>query len=251
MTNTDLKNYVVTVMVSFMSGLPFLFMEDVGYILFISDITLIILYILLTCWNSIGDYIIINYVLKGRIIESDAAMLPYIVDFYYSKSQNKDKKCKIYYTQSKIPYFILINPSNIIVSLGTEDRIINYKSDILCSAVPNEVFEKHSQYSRKILLLSLVIIPIVNKLIQLGTTLVFKFAEIVWGLAAVIASGALFGSGEDIVNSFSGGSLIGKILLKINELTSLVQDKIVELIVDFTQSKSFEYAESSNRIDKN
>ena len=85
MTNIDLKNYIVTVLVSFISGLPFLLIEDVGYILFISDVTLIILYILLTCWNSVGDYIIINYVLKGRAIENDAAMLPYIVDFYYSK----------------------------------------------------------------------------------------------------------------------------------------------------------------------
>ena len=67
-------------------------------------------------------------------------------------------------------------------------------------------------------------------------------------LVMLIASGALFGSASEMVNAASLGSAIGSIILKINEIASYIQDKLVDFVMKITCIKSYRIIEESSQV---
>ena len=240
------RNYLVVLSVVLVSGIPFLFTERLGIKMYLYFITFITSFILLTFWNGIGDFIAIHFVLRGDEMEGDAAIAPCLKTFIQSK--NKADECKLFYTQSSTPYLIPVGNNSVVVSLGAERYIINGGLDFLEKAVPLDIFETHSIISTKIVLFALTIIPIMRWMIRLLTTIVFRGAQILFGLAVALATGSLFDSLGNFLDSYALGRMLGVLLTKIYELTNIIQDKIVDYLVDYTQIIAYKNVEDSNSL---
>ncbi len=248
MNEKDLWNYVIAIVLTAAAGLPLALIYEFGLELYIGFLIFCVLFYALFAWNAFGDVIIMRTILKSRSIENDAAMLPIIRDYYREKTNVSD--CKIYYTQSSSAYFVVLTNDNVVVSLGAEPYIIQngIKNgiDVLNRCVDDEAFAMHSQISQKVLLLSLITIPIARWIATIISTLVIRITQFIFGLAMVIATGA--SSFDEICNSYALGRLLARVLNGIVEGTSLLQDQLVALVLVATQQAGFCFFSKTNQI---
>lgn len=246
MNGKTIRDYLVALAVTLVSGIPFLVTEGLGIRIYFYFLVFIATFILLTIWNEIGDYIAIHYILRGDAMQNEADIAPCLKEFIISKKRADE--CKLFYTQSSTPYFIPVGDNAVVVSAGIEQYIIAGGTAYLEKAVSPSIFESNNIISTKIVLISLTIIPIMRWIIQLFTTLIIRGAQILIGLVVALATGSLFESLGTFFDSYALGRMLGVLLTKIYELTNIIQDKIVDLIIDFTQTMAFKHVEDSNSV---
>ena len=102
--------------------------------------------------------------------------------------------------------------------------------------------------SRKVALLSLASYAIVIRIMELWAIFFAVAVKAIMALVMLITSGALFGSAREMVNAASFGSAIGRIILKINDVASYIQDKLIDFAMKITCSNSYRIIEESSQV---
>lgn len=210
-----------------------------------------ILLLALLSWNIVGDYIVILFILHAREIPPNALITPSLQRYlrYLSNHELKNKRTpSLYYANSKIPYYIPVSARNAVISLALENRLQLVGERLLIKGVPKDSYIPKTIISRKTALLSLASYAIVIWIMELWAIFFAVAVKAIMALVMLIASGALFGSVSEMVNTASLGSSIGSIILKINEIASYIQDKLVDFVMKITCINSYRIIEESSQV---
>ena len=209
-----------------------------------------ILLLLLLSWNTLGTFLAVHFVFRAKPLPQDATIAPAMNQYLHTvigKGLMEERGSTIYYTGSEIPYCIPVNKCNIVISLALEERLQRDGVNLLLQGVPEDVYDTKLMISRNALLLSLISYAIVIRFMEFWVVIFAVAIKLIFSLAMLIVTGALFGSGREMVNAISLGSLIGTVALKINDIANYIQDKIIELVMKWTLTNSFQFVEESGR----
>lgn len=119
------KNYMLAALNVAVAGLPFL----VGWDLVLYGVYcgFAVLLLGLTAWNPVGDWFSILFVFYAKAVPEEALIMPalrrYLREAISGKGYLKPK-CRFYYAESRIPYFIPISRKRVVLSLALEDYLI-------------------------------------------------------------------------------------------------------------------------------
>ena len=150
------KNYMLAALNVAVAGLPFL----VGWDLVLYGVYcgFAVLLLGLTAWNPVGDWLSILFVFYAKAVPEEALIMPalrrYLREAISGKGYLKPK-CRFYYAESRIPYFIPISRKRVVLSLALEDYLIHDYDENLYRDVPDEAYIPNLVLSRKTLLLSI------------------------------------------------------------------------------------------------
>ena len=120
------KNYMLAALNVAVAGLPFL----VGWDLVLYGVYcgFAVLLLGLTAWNPVGDWFSILFVFYAKAVPEEALIMPalrrYLREAISGKGYLKPK-CRFYYAESRIPYFIPISRKRVVLSLALEDYLIH------------------------------------------------------------------------------------------------------------------------------
>lgn len=214
-----------------------------GIEVYIWFILLQIVLIDLVFWNIIGDNILIDKIFHGKLIPNNSAIKP-IVNRYINQLASNGivtimESKRIVYSDSKIAFFIPISPNTFIVSLSLQDLLIKQGIQLLTNHIPTSVYTPQVMYSRKFLLLTLWGYKIMLKTLELWAIFFALAVKAFMSIGIIIATGAIYGKISDVYNAISLGSTLGDIILKINDATGYIQDRLVEFFVKETVVGSF------------
>ena len=222
------KNYAVAATNILVSSIPLFATWDP--IVGLCYCGIVILLLALLSWNIVGDYIVILFILHAREVSPNALITPSLQQYLRSLSNHELKNQRtpsLYYANSKVPYYIPVSAKNAVVSLALENRLQLDGERLLIKGVAEGCLHSKTIISRKAALLSLASYAIVIRIMELWAVFFAVAVKAIMALVMLIASGALFGSASEMVNAASLGSAIGSIILKINEIASYIQDKLV------------------------
>jgi len=134
------KNYMLAALNVAVAGLPFL----VGWDLVLYGVYcgFAVLLLGLTAWNPVGDWLSILFVFYAKAVPEEALIMPalrrYLREAISGKGYLKPK-CRFYYAESRIPYFIPISRKRVVLSLALEDYLIHDYDENLYRDVPDGV----------------------------------------------------------------------------------------------------------------
>lgn len=162
------KNYMLAALNVAVAGLPFL----VGWDLVLYGVYcgFAVLLLGLTAWNPVGDWFSILFVFYAKAVPEEALIMPalrrYLREAISGKGYLKPK-CRFYYAESRIPYFIPISRKRVVLSLALEDYLIRDYDGSLYRDVPDEAYIPKLVLSRKALLLSIFCYVLILRFIEL------------------------------------------------------------------------------------
>ena len=243
------KNYAVAAANILISSLPFFVTWEPVVGLCYCGIAVLLLVLL--SWNMAGDYIVILFILHARRVPPDALIAPSLQQYlrYLSNHELKNRRAPcLYYADSKVPYYIPVSKKRAVVSLALEDRLLSDGEKLLIQGVPKNAYVSRIIISRKAALLSLAGYAVVIRIMELWAIFFAVAVKAIMAFAMLIASGALFGSAGEMANAASFGSALGSIVLKINEIASHIQDKLIDLAMKITCSNSYKAIEEASRV---
>lgn len=209
-----------------------------------------VLLLLLLSWNTLGTIIVVHFVFRAKPLHQDAAIAPALNQYLQTvigKGFMKERDSTIYYTGSESPYCIPVNKCNIVISLALEERLRRNGANLLLQGVPESMYDIKLMISRNVLLLSLISYAIVIRFMEFWAIIFAVAVKLIFSLVMLIVTGALFGSGREMANAISLGSLIGTVALKINDIANYIQDKIIEVAMKWVLTYSFQFVEESGR----
>ena len=138
----------------------------------------------------------------------------------------------------------MLGADKAVVSLGADFAIYRQGVEMLNQRIGTEVFEKHSRFSRKTVLLMLIALPLVRWIIDKSAMIIIRTMEFIFGLVtAKVRSSWFDGSWDDICESYIWGRGLNSFLRNVYNMTASVQDKIVNWFVNITQQAEVNYLE--------
>ena len=126
-------------------------------------------------------------------------------------------KCRFYYAESRIPYFIPISRKRVVLSLALEDYLIHDYDGNLYRDVPDEAYIPNLVLSRKTLLLSIFCYVLILRFIELWTIIAAVIVRLVFAAIAVIVTGSFYEGVHKMMEAIWIGAALGKVVWKINE----------------------------------
>lgn len=187
------KNYMLAALNVAVAGLPFL----VGWDLVLYGVYcgFAVLLLGLTAWNPVGDWFSILFVFYAKAVPEEALIMPalrrYLREAISGKGYLKPK-CRFYYAESRIPYFIPISRKRVVLSLALEDYLIHDYDGNLYRDVPDEAYIPNLVLSRKTLLLSIFCYVLILRFIELWTIIAAVIVRLVFAAIAVIVTGSFY-----------------------------------------------------------
>ena len=154
-------------------------------------------------------------------------------------------KCRFYYAESRIPYFIPISRKRVVLSLALEDYLIHDYDENLYRDVPDEAYIPNLVLSRKTLLLSIFCYVLILRFIELWTIIAAVIVRLVFAAIAVIVTGSFYEGVHKMMEAIWIGAALGKVVWKINECFNFIQDKMVEFVMKRTMTGTFDYLKKS------
>lgn len=243
------KNYAVAAVNILVSSLPLFATWDP--IVGICYCGIAVLLLALLSWNIVGDFIVVLFILHAKEVPSNALIAPSLQRYlrYLLNHELKNQRApSLYYADSKIPYYMPVSARSAVVSLALEDRLQRNGERLLIQGVPKDAYVPKIMISRKVALLSLASYAIVIRIMELWAIFFAVAVKAIMALVMPITSGALFGSAREMVNAASFGSAIGRIILKINDVASYIQDKLIDFAMKITCSNSYRIIEESSQV---
>ena len=240
------KNYMLAALNVAVAGLPFL----VGWDLVLYGVYcgFAVLLLGLTAWNPVGDWISILFVFYAKAVPEEALIMPalrrYLREAISGKGYLKPK-CRFYYAESRIPYFIPISRKRVVLSLALEDYLIHDYDENLYRDVPDEAYIPNLVLSRKTLLLSIFCYVLILRFIELWTIIAAVIVRLVFAAIAVIVTGSFYEGVHKMMEAIWIGAALGKVVWKINECFNFIQDKMVEFVMKRTMTGTFDYLKKS------
>lgn len=209
-----------------------------------------VLLLALLSWNVVGDFVAILFILRAKKLPSDAVIAPILKRYIHSlkNGEQQQRETALYYADSKIPYYMPVSTRNAVVSLALEDRLKQNGEQLLVEGVPKDAYTPKVIVSRKAALLSIASYAVVIRIMELWAIFFAVAVKAIMALVMLITSGALFGSASEMVNAASFGSAIGSIILKINNVASYIQDKLIDFAMKITCSNSYRIIEESSKV---
>ena len=210
-----------------------------------------ILLIALLSWNVIGDLIVTRFILHARKIPPNAVIAPILkryLNYLKTEELKNQREPVLYYADSKIPYYIPVSKRYAVISLALEDRLQRNGEKVLIKGVPENAYAPNIIISQKVALLSLASYTVAIRIMELWAIFFAMAVKAIMILVMLITSGALYGNAREIINAASWGSAIGGVILKINNVVSYVQDKLVDFVMKEACSGSYKIIEESNQI---
>lgn len=207
-----------------------------------------VLFLLLFSWNTFGTFIVVHFAFRAKSLPQDAVIAPVLNQYLQTvigKGFMEERGSAIYYTGSKIPYYIPVNKWNIVISLALEERLRRYGANLLFQRVPESMYDIKLMISRNVLLLSLISYTIVIRFMELWAIIFAVTVKLFFSLVMLIVTGALLGNVREMADAISLGSLIGTVALKINDIANYIQDKIIEVAMKWVFTYSFQFVEES------
>ena len=207
------KNYMLAALNVAVAGLPFL----VGWDLVLYGVYcgFAVLLLGLTAWNPVGDWFSILFVFYAKAVPEEALIMPalrrYLREAISGKGYLKPK-CRFYYAESRIPYFIPISRKRVVLSLALEDYLIHDYDGNLYRDVPDEAYIPNLVLSRKTLLLSIFCYVLSLRFIELWTIIAAVIVRLVFA-----ARGGSQDDGSDLDRCRLGqGSLENQRVLQLH-----------------------------------
>lgn len=240
------KNYMLAALNVAVAGLPFL----VGWDLVLYGVYcgFAVLLLGLTAWNPVGDWFSILFVFYAKAVPEEALIMPalrrYLREAISGKGYLKPK-CRFYYAESRIPYFIPISRKRVVLSLALEDYLIHDYDGNLYRDVPDEAYIPNLVLSRKTLLLSIFCYVLILRFIELWTIIAAVIVRLVFAAIAVIVTGSFYEGFHKMMEAIWIGAALGKVIWKINECFNFIQDKMVEFVMKRTMTGTFDYLKKS------
>lgn len=242
------KNYGLALLNVAVAGLLILVGWD--WILYGFYFVSAVLFIALTAWNAVGDYIAVLFVFHARRVPQEAQITPALNRFCQSATaagKISGNGCKFYYAESRIPYFIPISRRRIVLSTALEEYLIADKNGRLFCDVPALSYDPPIVFSRKVLLMSIICYVVVLRFGELMAIIGAAVVRFCMAVAMVIATGAIFEGLWKMIRAILIGVALGTVIWKINEAVNFVQDKAVDFLMKQTMRGTFDYLKKSGQ----
>lgn len=246
-----LRNYFFAFANVVISGFPLIVIfEPIVFLLYCG---ICIIFILLFCWNSLGDSLIVMHSCHARIVEQDDLIFPALQQYnsiLYNEGLIANEGVHYFYTDSKTPYLFSISKYTIIFSKVLESGILDNGANLFISTISNKSYEPKLVLSRKIVLLSVLCYKFILFIMKIWLVL-FAFAiKIILAFVMVLVTGALFENPHYVLNVARIGTFIGEIFLFANKIIYYIQDKIIEWAMKKTYNDTFKVLENNNIINR-
>lgn len=240
------RNYIFTVINILVAGLPIgLTWDLIAYLFYLAFVAT---FIALTAWNTVGDYIAILIVFRGKRNDKQITHgIRRYLELATINSVLSPDDCKVYWTESTIAYLIPISQKRVVMSkpmMGCSHQDLGYR---LFLSVPKEAYDNQMMLSRKVLLISIVCYVVVLRLMELWAIVALAILRFIFSLVTMIVTGALFEGFWKIVRAIMIGISLGTLAWKINKAVNFLQDKALEILMKQTKQGTFDYLEESGR----
>lgn len=230
------------------SGLPLLVI--LHPIVFLIYCGICVIFILLFCWNSLGDSLIVIHSCHARILENDDLIFPIIHkynDFLRNKSFVANENVHYFYTDSQTPYWFSISKNTIIFSRILENSILDNGVNFF-ESISDKSYESKLLLSRKVVLLSVLCYNFIFFIMKIWMVF-FSFAiKFMFSLVMVLVTGALFERPRDVLNAVHIGAFMGEIALFVNKVMCFIQDKMISFVMKKTCNDTLNFVENKNTI---
>jgi len=242
-------NYMLVVLNVLIAGLPvWSTYEFPGYLVYLG---LAVLFLALLCWNRAGEFLVVRLVFRAKPLPSDALIAPPVQKYLSSAAIRRtmlEENCAVYYANSRIPYFMPVSKQSVVISLALENHLIADGTKILERGVCQEAYVPQYVFSRRLLLLAILIDVIMIRLVELWTVFFAFMAKAICAIAMVIATGAIFEGPKELYNAISWGKVMGLLAVKINDWFNYIQDKFIEWLMKTTKANSFSFLKEESRV---
>lgn len=240
------KNYGLAALNVAVAGLPILAGWDVSLYLIYWGLALLLL--AMVVWNPVGELCVVWFVFHARRVPDEALIMPALRRYLRDATSKGDylkQKCRFYYAESRIPYFIPISRERVVLSLALEDYLIQDHTGALYRDVPKEAYIPKMVFSRRLILLSILCYVLILRFIEVWTIVAVALVRFIGAVVMMIVTGAFFEGLGKMLEAICVGVALGTIAWKINEWFSFIQDKIVEFLMERTMKGTFDYLKKS------
>ena len=244
-----IKNYILTAANVLIAGWFLCLMFDPAFYLFY--LTIAMLFLALLCWNAVGELLVVYIVFRARRMPVDALIAPVLQEYLTSETTNRnllEEGCTVYYADSKVPFFLPVSRRRAVISLALENALIEYGAGVLRRGVPPETYIPQILFSRRLLLLAILVDSIMLRVMELLTIALAFLTRILFAFIVAIVTGAIFDNPKAIWNSLSIGYFLGAVVVKINDAYNYVQDKIIEWLMKGIKAYSFAFITEDNAV---
>lgn len=243
------KNYMLSAVLMLLQGL-FCWINW-GITAYFSYLVVAAVCLLLLSWSTLGDILILRLVFRAQPMPGSAQMAPavraYLEDCKF-RGDLSSKTCTAYYADSEVRYFMPVSRRRVVISLALQDELISAGPIILFRGVPSESYIPAVMLSRRVLLLSILGVLAILYVAEILATLIAFVTKAICSLAMLIATGAIFYGLRAIWNAIALGRALGSLVLKIQDLFQLLEDRLIEWLMRFTAACSFRSLQHDNVV---